>query len=117
MTKNEKDIELLQKSIVEKWIPIWKGEEEDKGGTNCSLCQFYTHCSNCPLFNIEEDGCKVYDDWHYHQVDDHAINHETNFAIHRWCPECKRLAAEMVGKLRRMRDALALEEERKEEKI
>lgn len=111
MTKNEKDIKLLQRAIVEKWLPIWKGKEEDEGGVNCSLCQEYTSCRNCPLFNEK----KTYDNWRNHYLKYHRGRRGgKRCSIH--CPECKRLAAEIVRWLREVRDTLALKEERKEER-
>lgn len=113
MTKNEKDIGLLQQAIVEKWIPIWKGREKDRGGSNCSVCQEYPSCLDCPLYNEEEEGSKAYNEWDSHYDKWHKPYKRDDQYIR--CPECKRLTAEMVRELRRVRDALVLEEERKEE--
>lgn len=82
---------------------------------NCSLCQEYASCCNCPLWSEKENSCWTYDDWHFHHIEYHKSYSGGYYSAHRWCPECKRLAAEMVRKLREVRNALALEEERKEE--
>ena len=61
MTKEEKrvrDIELLEKAYEEKWKHIPKGLE-DKGGTDCALCEVYASDSCC---NAKEQKCPIAED-------------------------------------------------------
>lgn len=49
------NIQCLTKSIEEKWIPIVKGEKENKHTNDCACCQKYwgingdKYCIGCPV--------------------------------------------------------------------
>lgn len=64
IVKLKRDISALDKSIVEKWIPIWRGNKIDQGASDCALCRIYHGatfghgycCYNCPI-NEDCGGC------------------------------------------------------------
>lgn len=43
-----KQIECLEKSINEKWIPIVEGQHRENGSKDCACCQEFG-CDNCPI--------------------------------------------------------------------
>lgn len=63
----EEQIECLEKSINEKWIPIVEGRHEENSCYDCACCQFATkyddliNCGKCPIgqdigWSCGEDG-------------------------------------------------------------
>ena len=59
-------IDALKRSITDKWQPIVKGKEEDKGAANCRLCLVSGSCEGCPVFiDTGERQCMdtPYADW------------------------------------------------------
>lgn len=52
-----KQIECLEKSINEKWIPIVNGEKAENSGEDCACCQVFEGCHGCPIANDIGDNC------------------------------------------------------------
>jgi len=91
-------IELLKKTIDEKWKKIVLKECADEGRINCFLCKEYhspftpeTCCNECPIFkktNLQHCRGTPYVDWYYHHKKDHKGSPSREIL----CSTCKSLA-------------------------
>lgn len=51
--KNEKDIDLIEYCIKLKWEPM----QEGRSSRTCALCDYYTYCMSCPIYESTGASC------------------------------------------------------------
>ena len=57
MDDKTEQIECLNKSINEKWIPIVEGRHRNRSGEDCACCQEYDYCIGCPVAEDIGENC------------------------------------------------------------
>ena len=82
---------------IKKWEKIVTGEEVDKGGYNCPLCQMTRNdenCERCPVYQSGDDdmrdecGFTPYTDWGVHHDSKHGIGLPRKLL----CDTCRKIA-------------------------
>jgi hypothetical protein len=95
LKKSKKDSELITRSLLEKWMPIYKGEKEGNGREDCSLCgEYYKDvdpCSDCPTSCFTGS---IYEKFKKHLYNGHSIYKEKIF-----CAKCEALAYKQIEHL------------------
>lgn len=78
-------IECLEKSIKEKWIPIVEGKLKERGD-DCPCCQAYIDCQGCPIEEDTGGNCSgspywIFDDLECETLWMHEINYDLMFDL------------------------------------